>query len=167
MAATYDGEDLLDSILAIMTDATALNTKIAAIEAEKTAAGKGLTPTLAAIASDSYHVQSWSDKVLQKNPAIFYGIENVAASDGGGVVAKTYSVFVEAVLVDSGQTNDSWKRISRYSRSLEELFRTAYTAAIASGRVEVKEIRPVAFKLALDSDEEVKVGGVSLTVTIV
>ncbi len=164
----YDAEDLLDSVLAIMTDNGALNAKIAAIEAEKLAASKNLTPGLSAIASDAYYAQSWSDKVLNNSPGIFYGIEDVSAVDGGGgVVAKTYKVFVEVVLVDTGQTNDYWKRISRYARALEELFGAAYAPAMGHGAVKIEQVRPMAFKLALDSDDEVKVGGVSISVTIV
>jgi hypothetical protein len=167
VSAKFDQEDLLDSVYQIMTDAGALNTKIAAIEAEKIAKGKGLTPTLASIASDSYYEQSWSDKILQTNPAIFYGVEDVEAVDGGGgAVAKTYTIFVEIVLVDNGMTNDCHKRIARYARALEELFADAYAPAIAGGKLKVKQVRPFSFKLALDSDEEIKVGGVSITIPL-
>ena len=120
--AKFDSEDLLLGILQIMT--TGLNTKVAAIEAEKVAKSptQGLTPTLASFASNNYYLQTWTDKILQNSPAIFYGIEDVQTLDGAGVAAKTYKVFVEVVYVDSGQTNDAHKRISRYSRALEELF---------------------------------------------
>jgi hypothetical protein len=165
--AKFDTEDLLSSILAIMTDNGALNAKIAAIEAEKAAKGASLDPVLASVASGSYHEQTWSNKILNSNPAIFYGIENVQASDGGGgAVAKTYTVFVEVVMTDNGQTNDVHKRIARYSRALEELFADAYAPAIGS-HVKVDQVRPISFKLELDSDEEIKVGGVSLTITLV
>lgn len=165
--AKFDSEDLLDSVLAIMQDNNALNIKIAAIEAEKIAVGKGVTPTLAAVDVGSYYLQSWSEKILNTNPAIFYGIEDVVAVDGGGAVAKSYKVFVEIVCVDSGQTNDFSRRISRYSRALEELFTANFAPAMAHGAVKVEQVRPVAFKLALDSEEEIKVGGVSLTVSLV
>ncbi len=168
MASKYDSEDLLDSVLAIMTEGDALNAKIAEIEAIKIAASKGLTPTLSPISADAYFPQSWSSKVLNKKVGIFYGIEDVAAQDGGGgVIAKTYKMFVEVVVVDNGQKNDTWKRISRYARALEELFAQAYAPAIAGSAVKIEQVRPMAFKLALDSDEEVKVGGISLSVTLV
>lgn len=163
----YDGEDLLDSILSIMTTAGALNAKIAAIDAEKIAKGSPLTPSLAAIPDAGFYAQSWTDKVLNTSPGIFYGIEDVKATNAGPAVAKEYKCFIEVVLVDSGQSSDSWKRISRYSRALEELFSEAYAPAIASARVNVVEIRPMAFKLTLDSDDEIKVGGISLTVSLV
>lgn len=161
----YDSEELLRAIKAVMTDG--LNNKINAIEAQKIAAGFGLTPTLAEVASTSYYEQTWSAKILNSNPAIFYGIEDVTALDGGGVVAQTYKVFCEIVLVDSGQTNDCHNRISRYSRALKEIFEAAFAEAISGNRVKVEQVRPVSFKLEIDSDEEIKVGGVSLTITLV
>jgi len=168
MAAKFDAEDLLDSILGIMTDAsTGLNAKITEIEAEKDAKGATLTPALASVASGSYHAQTWSNKILQTTPAIFYGIEDVQSLDGGGALAKTYKVFCEIVMVDNGLTNDTHKRIARYSRALEEIFLKAFAPSIEAGRVKVDSVRPIQFKLELDSDEEVKVGGVSLTVTLV
>lgn len=167
MARKFDAEDLLDSILAIMTTNTALNTKIAAIEAEKTAAGKGLTPTLSSIGSDNYYLQTWTDKVLNTSPAIFYGIEDVQTVDGCGAAAKTYKCFIEVVLVDSGMTNDSSRRINRYARALEELFLSNFAPSIEAGRVKLDTVRPISFKLELDSDTEIKVGGISLTVTLV
>lgn len=163
----YDSEDMLDTILDIMTGSTALNTKITAIEAEKIAASKALTPTLATIAAGSYYVQTWTDKILNTNPAIFYGIEDVSSVDGGGAVAKTYKVFIEIVLTDNGMTNDAWKRISRYARALEELFSSAFAPSILSGTVKIESVRPISFKLELDSSEEIKVGGISLSITLV
>lgn len=167
MSARYDSEDLLESILAIMVSGGALNAQLNAIEAEKVANGKGLDPAPKEFADESYHVQTWSDKILQRNPAIFYGIEDVETKDGGGgATADTYKIFVECVLVDDGMRADGWKRIARYSRALKELFAANYSPAIAQGVVKIETVRPIAFKLALDSDDEVKVGGISLTVTL-
>lgn len=163
--AKFDSEDLLDSILQIMTDG--LNTKIAAIEAEKVAKGKGLTPTLAQIPSGGYILQTWNEKALNINPAIFYGIEDVTAQDSGAnVVAKTYKIFVEIVLTDSGMTNDGSRRIARYTRALEEVFKEAFDSVAHISRIKVETVRPVSFRLDTDSSVEVKVGGVSLTMSL-
>lgn len=167
MAKKFDSEDLLDMLLAVMTDNDALNTKLSAIEAEKVDDGKGLTPTLAPILSTSYHLQTWTAKVLQATPAIFYGIEDVVTIDGGGAAAKTYKCFIEIIYLDNGMQNDSAKRISRYSRALEELFLENYAPAVEAGRVKIEAVRPISFKLELDSDDEIKVGGISLTITLV
>lgn len=164
----YDLEDILQIIYNIMSVSNALNVKVAAIDAEKTAKGQGLVTALKPISG--YFLQTWSDKILNVTPAIFYGVEDVQTVDGGGAAAKTYKVFVEIVMVDSGQTNDAFKRISRYSRALEELFQDSINGqgfnALPGSRVKIDTVRPLAFKLELDSDEEIKVGGVSLTITL-
>lgn len=167
MSAKYDSEDMLDTLLSIMTDNSALNTKIAAIEAEKTTKGKQVSPALASIDSAAYFPQTWNDKILNMTPAIFYGIEDVQSNDGGGVLAKTYKCFVEVLVLDNGQSNDVWKRIARYARALEELFLENFKPAIAQGTVKVETVRPIAFKTDLDSSEEIKIGGVSLSITLV
>ena len=167
MSAKYDSEDMLDTLYGIMTDGSALNNKIAAIEAEKTAAGKQLSPALASIASTSYYAQAWTDKMLNATPAIFYGIEDVQSVDGGGALAKTYKCFIEVLVLDNGQSNDVWKRIARYARALEELFLENFKPAIAQGNVKVETVRPIAFKTDLDTSEEIKIGGVSLSITLV
>lgn len=165
----YDTEDLLDDILSIMTkDSDGLNEYIAAIEAEKIAKSKGLTPGLKPVSkTKGYFQQTWSDKIRNIDPAIFYGIEDVSALDGGQVTAQTYKVFVEVVLVDSGMTNDTHRRIARYSRALKQLFEDKFDMGKNSSKIKIETIRPIAFRLELDSSEEIKVGGVSLTITIV
>jgi hypothetical protein len=94
----------------------------------------------------------------------------VQTADGGGATSKVFKIFVEVVLVDSGQTNDVFKRIARYSRALEETFLEAIVGigfnAVPGSRVKIDTVRPVSFKLELDSDEEIKVGGISLTIAI-
>lgn len=167
MSVKFDGEDLLDSVLAAMTDGGALNAKIAAIEAEKTAKGKGLTPALGGISDNGYYRQTWTDKILQTKRAVFYGIEDIQANDGGGVVAKTYRVWVDIILIDNGLTQDAANRVMRYTRALEELFTNVYAPAIAGGRIKLEAFAPVGFKLQMNTNEEIKFGGVSLTVTLV
>jgi len=163
----YDSEDLLDSIYNIMTSGDALNNKILEIEAEKTSKGKGLSPTLSIIDSDSYFVQTWDDNILNKPLSIFYGIEDVQSNDGGGVVSSKYKVFVEVVMVDNNLYNDSYKRIARYSRALKELFQKAIANEIPISRVSIDTVRPIAFKLELDTSDEIKIGGVSLLIDLV
>ncbi len=164
MVRKFDAEDMLDGILQIMTDG--LNARIAAIEAEKVAAGKGLTPTLAAIPTDGYYLQSWSEKILMTNPSIFYGIEEVTTIDGGFGAAKKYKLFAEIVLVDSGMTADADKRILRYTRALEEIFTEAFKNTAEVGRAIIETVRPASFKLDLDSSEEMKVGGIAITLSL-
>jgi hypothetical protein len=166
MSAKFDSESLLDSILDLMTNGNALNNKIAAIEAEKASINKSLTPGLAAIPATGYYEQTWSNKILQTSPGIFYGIEDVQSTSIPTATAKTYIVFVEIVLTDSGQTNDVNRRIARYSRALEELFNEAFMGAGYTKFV-VEQVRPISFKLEVDTDDEIKIGGVSIKLSLI
>ncbi len=162
-----DIEAYMDMIEYVMTNNTALNSKITAIENEKIAAGKALTPTLATVEADAYFPQTWSSKILNRNPAIFYGVENVAVLDEvPGAVLKNISFFIEVCIVDSGQTNDIWRRISRYARALEELFLENFGAALGSGNVKIEALRPTAHLLSLQSNDELKVGGINITIPL-
>ena len=163
MSNKFDAEVLLDSILDIMT--TGLNTKIAAVEAEKTAMGKSIG--LAAVDSNAYYRQTWNDKILQYTPAIFYGIENTAATAVAGVTATQYFLFVEVIISDSGNDDQVVNRILRYTRALQELFEEQFGKVAEAGRIKIETVRPVSFKLDEDTSDEVKVGGISITLTLV
>lgn len=164
-AKKFDVESLLEMVKDIMVGGDALNVKLDAITAEKTDAV--LDPVLAPIGADAYFEQTWDDNILNKSPAIFYGIEDVQSDDGGaGVVAKTYKVFCEVVMV-KGITGDDARRIFRYSRALEELFAENFKPAVAAGTFKVEQVRPVSVKMELDSSEEIKIGGVLLSITLV
>ena len=162
----FDTEDLLENVLAVMTTGDALNLKIAAIEVEKAAKGQGLAPEQKQIPTNGYYQQTWSDKILNTSPAIFYGIEDVQSVDGGGALAKIYKIFIEVVYVDNGMTNDVHKRIARYSRALEELFQENKMPKVPYSEIKIDSVRPISFKLELDSDEEIKVGGITLTIAL-
>lgn len=165
--AKFDGEDLLDAVKSIMVSGDALNNKILEIENEKANKSKGLTPTLKTISANAYFEQTWNDKILNQNPAIFYGIEDVQSTDGGGALGKVYQLFVEIVLVDNGMQSDNHKRIQRYSRALEELFLSSDATIIPFAKIKVNQIRPISFKLQIDSNEEIKVGGISILIALV
>lgn len=161
---TYDGEDLLDDVVAIVQ--AGLTAKLAAIEAEKIAKGKGVNGGLPAPESDAYYRQTWSDKILNHSPAIFYGIEDVQTESMGPATSEKFKVFVEVVLVDSGMDTDTANRLLRYSRALREVLQEKFASVAETGRIKIETVRPVSFKMDADSSEEIKVGGVSLTVAI-
>lgn len=160
----YDAENLMSDVKKILL--TNLNSKIAAIEAEKIAASfpdTGLQP----IDSDTgYFEQSWSDNILNVSPAIFYGIEEIQAKGIGPATVETYKLFVEVIVVDSGQDQLTKNRVHRYSRALKEVFEENYDRLPCQGRIQVETVRPVSFKLDLNSSEEVKVGGVSIVIAL-
>lgn len=161
---TFDGEDLLDSVLSMVQ--TGISAKLTAIEAEKIAKGKGVSGGLPVPEASAYTRQTWSNNILNHSPAIFYGIENVQAEGVGPATMEKFTVFVEVVMVDSGMDTDTSSRIMRYSRALKEIFQEGFAEVAETGRIKIETVRPVSFKLDQDSSEEIKVGGVSLTVAL-
>lgn len=167
----YDIEDLIADVKRILL--ANLNTKIAAVEAEKIARGApatGLLPVDQTIGPDGmpvgYFEQNWSDKNFNVSPAIFYGIEDAAATGVGPYTQETIKLFVEIVLVDSGQDNLGKLRIHRYTRAIKEVFEENFDKFGSSSKIKVETIRPLSFKLDLNTTEEVKVGGVQLTTAL-
>lgn len=163
--AKYDLEDCLDDFETLLT--SKLNTKIAAIEAEKIAKGKGLDGGLSAVDSQAFFRQTWSDKILNYSPAIFFGIENVEAASGGMQTAERPTVFIECVIVDGGMDMLTHRKINRYSRAIKELIEENFDSFTFASKIKVETVRPTSFKLELDTSEEIKVGGVSVSLTIV
>jgi len=163
--ARYDIEDCIDDFETLLK--TSLNTKIAAIESEKSSKGKGLTTGLSSIAEDAFFRQTWSDKILNYTPAIFFGIENVETTSGGQLTSENLKIFIECVIVDSGMDTDTHRRINRYSRAIKELIEENFDKLSFASRIKVETVRPTAFKLELDTSEEIKVGGVSVSLSII
>lgn len=161
--ARYDLEDCLDDIEAILKDKLAA--KITAIEAEKTAKGKGIA--LANVQADAFFRQTWSDKILNYDPGIFFGIENLEAVSGGMQTAERVTIFIECVIVDGGNDANTHRRVNRYSRAIREVCEENFDSLPFGSKIKIETVRPTSFKLELDSSEEIKVGGVSVSLTIV
>ncbi len=156
---TYDIENLMQTLKGLLT--SNLNAKIDAIEAEKVAGG---FPATGLAHISSYHEQNWSDSILQDSPAIFFGVEEIAAQGVGPSTSEKYKCFFEVVLLDHGLDTLAKNRIYRYSRAIKEVFQDNFSAV--PGTIKIETVRPISFKLDLNSSEEIKVGGVSLTATL-
>ncbi len=160
----YDGEDILDDVIAMVQ--AGIEAKLIEIENQKISKGKGIEGGLPPPALAAYFRQTWSDKILNYSPAIFYGIQEVLADGVGPVTMEKFKIFVEVILVDSGMDTNTSNRILRYSRALREVLQERFDAVADTGRIKIETVSPVSFKLEVDSSEELKVGGVSLTVAI-
>lgn len=159
-----DAEDLLDDIEETLK--AQLPAKIAAIEAEKVAKGKGITGGLATVESTSYYRQTWNNAILNVSPAIFYGIEDTGSEGLGPVTKQQFKFFVEVVVTDGGNDSFGVSRILRYSRAIKEVMEANFDRISNGNRWKVETVRPVAFKMNQDSSEETKVGGVSIITAI-
>jgi hypothetical protein len=168
MAYAKDIEDVLADVLSVMTTGSALNNKIAEIEAEKVALGVGLSGGLAAIPSNGYFLQTWNDRPLNVNPAIFYGVEDDQVNDvgsGGMAQADTYRIFISAIVIDNGMSNDNVKRVFRYSKALRQLFSSQAAKELQRLNMEISLVKPTGFN-DINTNEPLKVGGIELKVTL-
>ena len=160
-----DIEEILDSVKALLL--ADLNTKIAEIEAEKLAAGKGAVGGLAAVDAEAYFLQSWNEEILNYHPAIFYGIESQQAIPGP-VTAVRANIFIDVVFQDDGnRADDTWRRVNRYVRAIKEVIEKNAEKISGASRLQVETVSPGSFRLALDSSEEIKVGGVAIAASFV
>lgn len=161
----YDAESLMSDVRALLV--AKLNTKIAAIEAEKIAAGFPATGITAVDTSAGYFEQSWSDAILNINPALFFGIEEISAEGVGPATGETFHIWVDILVLDNGQDALTKNRVHRYSRALREVFEENWDTALSSAsKIKIETVRPLSFKLNLNSSETYKVGGVSIITAI-
>lgn len=165
---TIDSEVIVDEIKTILV--AGLNTKIAAVEAEKVSLGKGVSGGLLPVPAAAYFVQTWDDKILLFKPAIFYGVEEIEPISIQGVTAQKVEIFIDVVLVASPNLlDDVWRRINRYTRAVKEVMESNVRKLNAMGgnSVTIKVVRPATYRLGLDNSEEIKVGGVSVQLVFV
>jgi hypothetical protein len=160
MSQKYDTENLLHDVKAILV--ANLNTAIAAVEAEKIAMGLPATGILPVSTSAGYFEQSWSDDILNITPAIFFGVESIGTEGIGEATIRTYKLFVEVVLVDSGMDKLGKNRIHRYARAIEDVMQNNSNKLPSASTIKIETVRPISFKLDLNSSEEIKIGGVSI-----
>lgn len=160
----YDAENLLSDIKTILK--ANLNTAITTVENEKVAQGLPATGLLPVDTNVGYFEQNWSDAILNVSPAIFYGIEDVRAEGAGPTTMQTYKVFVEIVVTDRQEDKLMNARIHRYSRAIKDVLEANYDKIPSSAKTKIETVRPVSFKLDLNSSEEIRVGGVSLTTAL-
>lgn len=144
-----------------------LPAKLLEVEAEKVALSVGVEGGLASVETAAYHFQSWSDAILSHSPSIFYGIKNseVIGSEGG-VTALKYTIFVDLILADK-LLGDETKRILRYSRAIKEVLEAKWDRIGNGTKAVINAVTPMNMQVALDSSDEVKVGGVEIYAIIV
>ena len=163
---SYDIEDLLDDVIAEVKEN--LPAKLIAIETEKQGKGKGVPGGLAPIPDGAYYLQAWDNAILNHKVAIYYGLENVTTTSAhSGAVAQNLTIFLEVVLTDLNNDGAAHKRIHRYSRALRELMEDYCSKNSYISRTKIEQVRPISFRLELDTSDETHVGGVSISTSII
>jgi hypothetical protein len=156
----YDVENLLADLRTIL--AAYINGAISDVESRQVAAGLPATNLAPVDTTNGFFEQSWSDAIMNSSPAIFYGIEEVTATGIGPNTVQQYKIFIEVVMVDGGMDQLGKHRIHRYTRAIREVLQANYDKLPSAAKTKIETVRPVSFKLDLNSSEEIKVGGVSL-----
>lgn len=160
----YDLENLLSDIKTILI--ANLNTKIAAVEAEKIAQGLPATGLSSIDTTHGYFEQNWSDRILTLSPALFYGVEEINAQGAGPATIETYKIFVEVILVVNGLDALGNTRLKRYTQAIKRVLQENYDRIPSASKIKIETVRPRSFILDVNTSEEMRVGGVSLTTAL-
>lgn len=170
----YDLENLLSDINRLLV--ANINATIDAVEAEKVAQGlpassiEHIDLTTSTTNPSGYNglfEQSWSPANLNVKNAIFYGVEDIQTQGIGPASVQTVKAFVEIIHTDSGNDILGLKRLARYSRAIKDIFESNFDRfPLTSNKIKIETVRPISFKLETDSSEEIRVGGVSITMAI-
>lgn len=161
--AKIDLEDALDSIESLLK--MHLNTKIAEIENQKAAKGKGVKGGLKPVPNNAYYRQTWNQKILNHPVAIYFGIGGISPLDGGVDVAESLTIFIEVVFVDNGQTNDGDSRVFRYARAIKEVAKDRFGNLGFASRTTIEQVVPTSL-VDVGTSDEVKIGGVQIKTSI-
>lgn len=140
----YDIEQFMTELEQFLKDN--LNNKIAAVNAEK---GDFSIDT---ISDDAYFLQTWNDKIANFNPVVFFGVDSVRSESNGPAVKKIYGVSVIIVFEDSGEDLNTPKKLYRYSRCLEEIFKENWDKMKNSVKIKIESMVPVSFQLVNSSN---------------
>lgn len=159
----FDIEDLLSGIEDALK--RELNAQIQAVEAEKAAQGKAIG--LPVVDPRAYFEQTWSNEIMNRAPAIFFGLADTLPDGAGPATAQVVRIFVEMVTIDSGQDVYGLKRVHRYTRAIRQVIENNYDRFSQAGRIKVKTVEPASFKVSEDASNNIRVGGVLISAAIV
>lgn len=154
--AEFDIEDMFDELDTFLK--ANLGTYITAVNT-----AKGNDPVIVTPEAGAYFFQSWNDKILNYNPAIFYGLQEVNSKGVGPATSQILKIFIDVIVCDNGQDSLTTKRIMRYTSALKKLVEGNWDK-IFSGmqKMKIDVMIPIAFKANLDSADDYKVGGVMI-----
>jgi len=154
--AKFDIESLLAEIETFMKDN--LNTKLLAIDAEK---NDGIV--LKPVDSTAYFFQTLNEKVVNLNPFIFYGVDDIdTVSDGPGTL-EDITIGVILVLADDAEDDTVARRMLRYNRALKELFADNFDKTTNKVKLSVKAYPPTQFTSEVNSSKPSRAAAITLT----
>lgn len=155
--AKYDLESILDDVKTTIT--SNIGAKITAINSEKSD-----DAVLVSISNDAYFLQSLDEEVVNKDPFVVYGIEDIESVYQHGNSSEILSIYVAIVISDNGR-KDINRVLFRYQRILKEIFEENFQNNNFSNKISVTRLTPVAFD-AFDSSAQFKAIGIILETTL-
>lgn len=153
--ARYDLETLLADVETMLKDSTnGLNAKITAINTEKND-----SITLAQVNSSAYLFQSYDSKVLNYDPFIFYGVDDIEGVGIGAHTSEIYSISIILLLAKKNETVEV-TRMLRYLRCLQDCVKSQwdFIEHKGLGKAEIIPGAPVELKLLNSSQPHRAVG---------
>lgn len=149
MAAKYDLESFTSDIETLLK--ANLNTKIAAIDTEK---ADGITT--GPVNDAAYFFQSLNEDVVNLDPFIFWGVDNIVSDSLGPATLETVSVAIMLVMEDTAEDGNLRKRMLRYKRALQEVFQDNWDKTSNRVKIKVQTFPPTQFKDEVNSSNEAK-----------
>lgn len=163
MGQKQDIETILSNIKTILTDN--LSSKLIAITTDKSN-----DITLPDIDSNAYALQSLQNKIVMNyNPFIFYGIQNINNQSVGARISEELEVFIIICFYDSNNDLDEntvSKRAFRYLRALREIFEEHWADILTYGKIYIDSLVPIELSL-MNSNQNHRAVGVNLKIAIV
>ena len=152
----FDLESLLGEVETILK--ADLNTKIAAINSEKND-----NIDMETISNDAYFLQSLSEKSINYDPFILYGVSQFENDDPGNFGFTSTKVLIEIVLVkaDEGQDLQIIKKMLRFQRALREVIEDNFDSISHKVKMQVQSQVPIDLNL-LNSSHSHKAIGITI-----
>lgn len=154
----YDLERLLADLQMIVE--TYLNDQLDAISSEK---ADGIA--LDHVATSAYAFQEMNSKIMNYNPFVFYGIDNIQTIQEGPAHAQSCDITFLLLRTDGGEDTSIMTKMLRYGRALREIFRDHWTWPDSQVKIAMKSLEPVNLKL-INSDDPYRAVGVMISVVL-
>ena len=153
----YDIETFIDNLATYLK--ANLGTQITAINTEK--GDSALTIPDAS----SYALQTINDKIINYDPFVLIGVDEIETTSIHGATSKKYKVLL-AIIFEDGQNDDNgFRRVWRYQRSLEQTINPGFNSVNKHVKITIESLTPVDVTLVSRSAPS-RATGVLLNVTI-
>lgn len=136
---TYDTEKLVEDLKTICQ--SSLNTRLAAIDAEK---GSGSTPQ---VSNEAYFFQ---DMLHERAPSydvlMLYGLQDPTTEPMPGATAENHEIYFIVVVKETGELEKLQTRMMRYARALKEVFERDFSNIRCPCKLMVSSVMPTRFR---------------------